>query len=131
MTGQDAVKSADAFNKALDVTGLILTKLDGDAGGAALSIRMVTQKPIKMVGGGTARRFEPFYPDRMASRILGMGDVLHSSKKRRSLRPDQAKKLGANCGKSSSRWKTSRPPATQENGAARRSSGCFRLNPTP
>jgi len=78
MTGQDAVKSADAFNKVLALTGLILTKMDGDAkGGAALSIRMVTQKPIKMVGTGEkVGELEVFYPDRLASRILGMGDVL-------------------------------------------------------
>jgi signal recognition particle subunit SRP54 len=78
MTGQDAVKSADAFNKALDLSGMILTKMDGDAkGGAALSIRMVTQKPIKMVGTGEkVGELEVFYPDRLASRILGMGDVL-------------------------------------------------------
>ncbi len=78
MTGQDAVKSADAFNKSLDLTGMILTKMDGDAkGGAALSIRMVTQKPIKMVGTGEkVAELEVFYPDRLASRILGMGDVL-------------------------------------------------------
>jgi signal recognition particle subunit SRP54 len=78
MTGQDAVKSADAFNKALDLTGMIMTKMDGDAkGGAALSIRMVTQKPIKMVGTGEkVAELEVFYPDRLASRILGMGDVL-------------------------------------------------------
>src|SRR5262249_32455711 len=78
MTGQDAVKSAEAFNAALDLTGIILTKMDGDAkGGAALSIRMVTQKPIKMVGTGEKLgELEVFYPDRLASRILGMGDVL-------------------------------------------------------
>ncbi|HSE39833.1 MAG TPA: signal recognition particle protein, partial [Acidobacteriota bacterium] len=78
MTGQDAVKSGDAFNKALDLSGLILTKMDGDAkGGAALSIRMITQKPIKMVGTGEkVGDFEVFYPDRLASRILGMGDIL-------------------------------------------------------
>jgi signal recognition particle subunit SRP54 len=78
MTGQDAVKSGDAFNKALDLTGLILTKMDGDAkGGAALSIRMITQKPIKMVGmGEKVSDIEIFYPDRLASRILGMGDIL-------------------------------------------------------
>lgn len=78
MTGQDAVKSAEAFNKALDVTGIILTKMDGDAkGGAALSVRMITQKPIKMVGTGEkVGELEVFYPDRLASRILGMGDVL-------------------------------------------------------
>lgn len=96
MTGQDAVKSADVFNKALDVTGLILTKLDGDAkGGAALSIRMVTQKPIKMVGvGERPAEFEPFYPDRMASRILGMGDVLSLIEKaEEAFDQEQAKKL--------------------------------------
>lgn len=78
MTGQDAVRSAEAFNNALDITGIILTKMDGDAkGGAALSVRMVTQKPIKMVGvGEKVSEMEVFYPDRMASRILGMGDVL-------------------------------------------------------
>jgi signal recognition particle subunit SRP54 len=78
MTGQDAVRSAEAFNQALDITGIVLTKMDGDAkGGAALSIRMVTQKPIKMVGTGEKlSEFEPFFPDRLASRILGMGDIL-------------------------------------------------------
>lgn len=78
MTGQDAVNVADSFNKALGITGVILTKLDGDArGGAALSIRAVTQKPIKFVGMGEKfDQLEPFHPNRMASRILGMGDVL-------------------------------------------------------
>ena len=78
MTGQDAVRSAEAFNKALDLTGIVLTKMDGDAkGGAALSARMITQKPIKMVGTGEKlSELEIFYPDRLASRILGMGDVL-------------------------------------------------------
>ncbi len=78
MTGQDAVNTADAFNKALPLTGVILTKLDGDArGGAALSVRRVTGKPIKFTGQGEKIEcLEPFYPDRMASRILDMGDVL-------------------------------------------------------
>ncbi len=78
MTGQDAVNVADAFNQALQLTGVILTKLDGDArGGAALSIRAVTDTPIKYVAmGEKLDQLEPFYPDRMASRILGMGDVL-------------------------------------------------------
>jgi signal recognition particle subunit SRP54 len=78
MTGQDAVTVAQAFTARVPVTGLILTKLDGDArGGAALSIRQVTGLPIKMVGvGEKVEGLEPFYPDRMASRILGMGDVL-------------------------------------------------------
>jgi len=78
MTGQDAVNAAESFNSKLDVTGVILTKLDGDTrGGAALSVRYVTGKPIKFVGiGEKLDQIEPFYPDRMASRILGMGDVL-------------------------------------------------------
>lgn len=78
MTGQDAVNVAETFNNRLDITGVVLTKLDGDArGGAALSIRAVTEKPIKFVGmGEKLDQLEPFYPDRMASRILGMGDVL-------------------------------------------------------
>ncbi len=78
MTGQDAVTVATAFNEQLDITGVILTKLDGDTrGGAALSIKAVTGKPIKFCGTGEkSGDIEPFYPDRMASRILGMGDVL-------------------------------------------------------
>jgi signal recognition particle subunit SRP54 len=78
MTGQDAVKSAASFDKALDIGGVILTKMDGDArGGAAMSIKAVTGKPIKFIGSGEKLKdLEPFHPDRMASRILGMGDVL-------------------------------------------------------
>jgi len=78
MTGQDAVNVADSFNKILSITGVVLTKLDGDArGGAALSIRAVTDRPIKFVGVGEKMdQLQPFHPDRMASRILGMGDVL-------------------------------------------------------
>tara|TARA_B100000586_G_C20106825_1_gene427802 strand:- start:88 stop:1500 length:1413 start_codon:yes stop_codon:yes gene_type:complete len=78
MTGQDAVNSARAFNEALALTGIILTKTDGDArGGAALSIREVTGRPIKFMGTGEGTgALEPFHPDRVASRILGMGDVL-------------------------------------------------------
>jgi signal recognition particle subunit SRP54 len=78
MTGQDAVKSADEFHKQLGITGVILTKMDGDArGGAALSIRYVTGQPLKFVGvGEKSDAFEPFYPDRAANRILGMGDIL-------------------------------------------------------
>ena len=78
MTGQDAVNAAEAFNSQIDLTGVILTKLDGDTrGGAALSVRQVTGKPIKFIGTGEKLdAIEPFYPDRMASRILGMGDVL-------------------------------------------------------
>jgi signal recognition particle subunit SRP54 len=78
MTGQDAANTAQAFNKALPLTGVILTKTDGDArGGAALSIRHITGKPIKFMGvGEKIDAIEPFYPDRVASRILGMGDIL-------------------------------------------------------
>ncbi len=78
MTGQEAVRVADDFNKAVSLTGMILTKMDGDArGGAALSIRSVTGVPIKFMGmGEKTDALEPFYPDRLASRILGMGDVL-------------------------------------------------------
>ena len=78
MTGQDAVRSADEFHKRLGITGVILTKMDGDArGGAALSIRSITGQPLKYVGvGEKTDALEAFYPDRVASRILGMGDVL-------------------------------------------------------
>jgi signal recognition particle subunit SRP54 len=78
MTGQDAVKSADEFHKQLGITGVILTKMDGDArGGAALSIRSVTGQPLKFVGiGEKSDAFESFHPDRAASRILGMGDIV-------------------------------------------------------
>ena len=78
MIGQDSVNVAESFNELLDITGVILTKLDGDTrGGAALSVRHVTGKPIKFIGVGEKMdAIEPFHPDRMASRILGMGDVL-------------------------------------------------------
>jgi len=78
MTGQDAVNVAQSFNELLSISGVILTKLDGDTrGGAALSVRHITGKPIKFIGvGEKLDDLEPFYPDRMASRILGMGDVL-------------------------------------------------------
>jgi signal recognition particle subunit SRP54 len=78
MTGQDAVNSAKEFNERLELDGVILTKLDGDArGGAALSVKAVTGKPIKFIGvGEKLDNLEPFHPDRMASRILGMGDVV-------------------------------------------------------
>ena len=78
MIGQESVNVADTFNQKLEITGVILTKLDGDTrGGAALSIRYVTGKPIKFIGvGEKLDAIEPFHPDRMASRILGMGDVL-------------------------------------------------------
>ncbi len=78
MTGQDAANTAKAFNEALPLTGVVLTKVDGDArGGAALSVRAITGKPIKFLGmGEKTEALEPFHPDRIASRILGMGDVM-------------------------------------------------------
>jgi signal recognition particle subunit SRP54 len=78
MTGQDAVNTAQTFQKRVDFTGVVLTKLDGDArGGAALSIRSVTGKPIKFIGvGEKLDALEEFHPDRMASRLLGMGDIV-------------------------------------------------------
>lgn len=94
MTGQDAVTVAETFNKELDVTGVILTKLDGDTrGGAALSIKAITNKPIKFCGvGEKIGDLEPFYPDRIASRILGMGDVLTLIEKAQSAVDEQQAK---------------------------------------
>lgn len=87
MTGQDAVNIAKSFNDALDIGGVVLTKMDGDArGGAAISIKSITDKPIKFIGvGETLRDLEPFHPDRMSSRILGMGDVLTMIEKAQSV----------------------------------------------
>jgi len=87
MTGQDAVNIAESFNKTLDIGGVVLSKMDGDArGGAALSIKSITDKPIKFVGvGEKLSDLEPFHPDRMASRILGMGDVLTIIEKAQSV----------------------------------------------
>jgi signal recognition particle subunit SRP54 len=96
MTGQDAVQIAGAFNEKLGLTGIILTKLDGDArGGAALSIRSVTQCPIKLIGvGEKLDALEVFHPDRMSSRILGMGDVLSMIEKaQEAFDVDQAQDL--------------------------------------
>ena len=96
MTGQDAVRSAGEFHEALDTTGVVLTKMDGDArGGAALSIRHVTGVPIKFIGiGETPDAFERFHPDRMVGRILGMGDVLSLIEKAEEVvDEDQAKAL--------------------------------------
>ena len=97
MTGQDAVNVSESFNEILGIDGVVLTKLDGDTrGGAALSIRAVTQKPIKFIGmGEKLDNLEPYYPDRMASRILGMGDVLSLIEKAESaLDMEKAKELG-------------------------------------
>ncbi|MCH7815015.1 MAG: signal recognition particle protein [Proteobacteria bacterium] len=96
MTGQDAANTAKAFNDALPLTGVILTKVDGDArGGAALSVRQITGKPIKFIGmGETPDALEPFYPDRIASRILGMGDMLSLIEEaERKVDKDKAAKL--------------------------------------
>ncbi len=96
MTGQDAVTVAETFNARLGVTGVILTKLDGDTrGGACLSIKAVTGKPIKFIGvGERLTDLEPFYPDRMASRILGMGDVLSLIEKaQEAVSEQQAKEM--------------------------------------
>jgi signal recognition particle subunit SRP54 len=98
MTGQDAVNVAQSFNSQLDITGVVLTKLDGDTrGGAALSIKAMSGKPIKFVGMGEKMSdLEVFYPDRMASRILGMGDVLSLIEKAQSaIDEKEAKELGA------------------------------------
>ncbi|MGM9974086.1 MAG: signal recognition particle protein [Clostridiaceae bacterium] len=98
MTGQDAVNVSQSFNDRLDVTGVVLTKLDGDTrGGAALSIREVTGKPIKFVGlGEKMSDLEIFHPDRMASRILGMGDILSLIEKAQSsIDEKEAKELGS------------------------------------
>ncbi len=94
MTGQDAVNIAESFNRDLDITGVILTKMDGDArGGAALSIRSVTGKPIKLIGmGEKLDPLEPFHPSRMASRILGMGDVLTLIEKAESAFSDEQRR---------------------------------------
>ena len=96
MTGQDAANTAKAFNDALPLSGVILTKTDGDArGGAALSIRQITGKPIKFMGvGEKSTALEPFHPDRVASRILGMGDVVSLVEEaHRTIDHDKAKKL--------------------------------------
>ena len=96
MTGQEAVNVAETFNNRLVVTGVILTKLDGDTrGGACLSIKSVTGKPIKFIGVGEKMGdLEPFYPDRMASRILGMGDVLSLIEKaQQAITEEDAKKM--------------------------------------
>jgi len=102
MTGQDAVNSAKEFNERLELDGVILTKLDGDArGGAALSVKAVTGKPIKFIGmGEKLDNLEPFHPDRMASRILGMGDVVTLVEKaQEQFDEEQAQKMQAKMAK--------------------------------
>jgi signal recognition particle subunit SRP54 len=96
MTGQDAANTARAFNEALPLSGVVLTKTDGDArGGAALTVRQITGKPVKLIGTGeNTDALQPFYPDRIASRILGMGDVLSLVEEvQRTVDQDKAEKL--------------------------------------
>ena len=129
MTGQDAVRVADEFNKAGGLTGLILTKMDGDArGGAALSVREVTGVPIKFMGTGEKTdALEPFYPDRLATRILGMGDVMSLIEKaREQIDEKQAAQDAEEDGeRPPSTWRTSSTDAPdQEDGAA--DASCWR-----
>ena len=98
MTGQDAANTAKAFNDALPLSGVVLTKIDGDArGGAALSVRHITGKPIKFIGSGEKTdALEAFHPDRIASRILGMGDILSLVEQaQEKVDQDKAEKAGA------------------------------------
>lgn len=111
MTGQDAVTVAESFNGELGIDGLIVTKLDGDArGGAVLSVKAVTGRPVKFVGmGEKLDALEPFHPDRMASRILGMGDILSLIEKIQSTTDlakalEMEKKLRKDDSRSSSSW---------------------------
>ncbi len=107
MTGQDAANTARAFHDALPLTGVVLTKTDGDArGGAALSVRQITGAPIKFLGTGEKLDgLEPFHPDRLASRILGMGDVLSLVEEvERKVDQQQARKLAAKVGKGARRF---------------------------
>jgi signal recognition particle subunit SRP54 len=107
MTGQDAANTARAFHEALPLSGVVLTKTDGDArGGAALSVRHITGAPIKFLGTGEKiDGLEPFHPDRLASRILGMGDVLSLVEDvERKVDQKQAKKLAGKVGKGSRRF---------------------------
>ena len=124
MTGQDAVTVAESFDKELGIDGLIVTKLDGDArGGAVLSVKAVTGKPVKLIGlGEKLDALEPFHPDRMASRILGMGDVVSLVEraqeqydeeearrlKKRSSRTSSTSTISWGRSRRSRRWATSR-----------------------
>ena len=112
-TGQQAVSVATHFHEALGITGLVLTKLDGDArGGAALSMREVTQRPIKFAGvGEKLDQFEPFVPDRLAGRILGMGDIVGPGRESRrgDRRGGGAADGGRRCGQPHSTSTTSSP----------------------
>ena len=110
MSGQDAVTTAQAFSEAVDYDGVILTKLDGDArGGAALAVRAVTGKPIKFVSvGEKLDQLEEFHPDRMASRILGMGDVMSLIERAQEQFDErEAAEMEASCARPTSRSRTS------------------------
>ena len=110
MTGQDAVRAASEFNEKVGITGLIMTKMDGDTrGGAALSVREVTGVPIKfMATGEKPDALEPFYPDRLASRILGMGDVLTLIERpSRSTTKSRPRRWRRSCARPPSTWRTS------------------------
>ena len=111
MTGQDAVNAAQTFNDYLDIDGVMLSKLDGDArGGAALSVKAVTGKPIKFIGTGEKLdQIEPFHPGRMASRILGMGDVLTLIERQR---PRSTRKRPPSSSRSSSPTSSPSPIST-------------------
>ena len=110
MTGQDAIKSAGEFNRRIGVTGVVLTKMDGDArGGAALSVVGVVGVPIAFVGSGERLQdLEPFHPDRVVSRVLGMGDVLSLIEKaEEAVSIEDAEKLERRSGRTTSRSRTS------------------------
>jgi signal recognition particle subunit SRP54 len=122
MTGQDAVKVAQSFDEKLNLDGVILTKMDGDArGGAALSIRAVTGKPIKFVGMGEKMdALEAFHPDRVASRILGMGDVLSLIEKaEQNVSFDEAQEFEAKVRQGTSPLRTSGPSSSRSRSWAR------------
>ena len=132
MTGQDAIKSAGEFNRRIGITGVVLTKMDGDArGGAALSVVSVVGVPIAFVGSGERLEdLEPFHPDRIVSRILGMGDVLSLIEKAEQVvdprtRPTSSKR---SCARTSSRSRTSATSSAPSArwGRSSRSSACCR-----
>ena len=130
MTGQDAIKSAGEFNRRIGVTGVVLTKMDGDArGGAALSVVGVVGVPIAFVGSGERLQdLEPFHPDRVVSRVLGMGDVLSLIEKAEEAvsMEDAAEARREDPARTSSRWRTSATSCGRSRRWARssRSSGC-------
>jgi len=131
MTGQDAVVQARAFLREIDTTGFVLTKLDGDArGGAALSITAVTGRPVFFAGvGERTADLEPFYPDRMASRIMGMGDVLTLiDKAQETLDAEQAAEAASGCSRPGSRSRTSSCRCARCASSAR-SRTCWRCSP--